>query len=201
MKRFLSLLLTLTLVLTLVGLSGAAVQAVDPVYPETNCTTSKTLYVHYHKWDETYADTTIWAWGYGTNGSGAGNGVYAEDGFGAVYEICIDDADAGDNVGLINKYSAAWGDGFTDRDAVDTDMNGSKDGNHNIKEVLRVGADKVCLNTAVIKDPELIRKASRKFGSSTIVVASKIFTIGFSLKFKIAALIASSFIFPWTIEI
>lgn len=40
-----------------------------------------------------------------------------------------------------------------------------------IKEVLRVGADKVCLNTAVIKDPELIRKASRKFGSSTIVVA------------------------------
>jgi len=134
MKRFLSLLLTLTLVLTLVGLSGAAVQAVDPVYPETNCTTSKTLYVHYHKWDETYADTTIWAWGYGTNGSGAGNGVYAEDGFGAVYEICIDDADAGDNVGLINKYSAAWGDGFTDRDAVDTDMNGSKDGNH--KEIM-----------------------------------------------------------------
>lgn len=40
-----------------------------------------------------------------------------------------------------------------------------------IKEVLRVGADKVCLNTAVIKDPELIRQASRKFGSSTIVVA------------------------------
>lgn len=40
-----------------------------------------------------------------------------------------------------------------------------------IKEVLRVGADKVCLNTAAIKDPELIRKASRMFGSSTIVVA------------------------------
>jgi imidazole glycerol-phosphate synthase subunit HisF len=40
-----------------------------------------------------------------------------------------------------------------------------------IKEVLRVGADKVCLNTAVIKDPELIRKASREFGSSTIVVS------------------------------
>ena len=40
-----------------------------------------------------------------------------------------------------------------------------------IKEVLRVGADKVCLNTAAIKDPELIRTASRKFGSSTIVVS------------------------------
>ncbi len=40
-----------------------------------------------------------------------------------------------------------------------------------IKEVLRVGADKVCLNTAVIKNPQLIREASRMFGSSTIVIA------------------------------
>lgn len=40
-----------------------------------------------------------------------------------------------------------------------------------IKEVLRVGADKVCLNTAAIKDPKLIKEASRMFGSSTIVVA------------------------------
>ncbi|NRF39149.1 imidazole glycerol phosphate synthase subunit HisF [Pedobacter foliorum] len=40
-----------------------------------------------------------------------------------------------------------------------------------IKDVLRAGADKVCLNTAVIKNPSLIREASRMFGSSTIVVA------------------------------
>jgi cyclase len=40
-----------------------------------------------------------------------------------------------------------------------------------IKEVLRVGADKVCLNTAAIKNPKLIRDASRMFGSSTIVIA------------------------------
>lgn len=40
-----------------------------------------------------------------------------------------------------------------------------------IKEVLRVGADKVCLNTAALKNPQLIREASRMFGSSTIVVA------------------------------
>ncbi len=40
-----------------------------------------------------------------------------------------------------------------------------------IKGVLRAGADKVCLNTAAIKNPELIKKASRMFGSSTIVVA------------------------------
>ena len=40
-----------------------------------------------------------------------------------------------------------------------------------IKEVLRVGADKVCLNTAAIKNPQLIKDASRMFGSSTILVA------------------------------
>ncbi len=41
---------------------------------------------------------------------------------------------------------------------------------NDIREVLRVGADKVSLNTAAIKNPELIQKASREFGSSTIVV-------------------------------
>jgi len=40
-----------------------------------------------------------------------------------------------------------------------------------IKEVLRAGADKVSLNTAAIARPELIREASRRFGSSTIVVS------------------------------
>ena len=40
-----------------------------------------------------------------------------------------------------------------------------------IRDVLRVGADKVSLNTAAIKNPEIIRKASRKFGSSTILIS------------------------------
>jgi len=40
-----------------------------------------------------------------------------------------------------------------------------------IREVLRAGADKVSLNTAAINNPEIIRQASRKFGSSTIVIA------------------------------
>lgn len=40
-----------------------------------------------------------------------------------------------------------------------------------IKDVLRVGADKVCLNTAAIKNPQLIKDASRMFGSSTVVIA------------------------------
>lgn len=39
-----------------------------------------------------------------------------------------------------------------------------------IRDVLRAGADKVALNTAVVKDPALITRASRTFGSSTIVV-------------------------------
>lgn len=40
-----------------------------------------------------------------------------------------------------------------------------------IRIALRAGADKVSLNTAIIKNPELIKEASRIFGSSTIVVA------------------------------
>lgn len=40
-----------------------------------------------------------------------------------------------------------------------------------IKDVLRAGADKVSLNTAVLKNPEIINHASRAFGSSTIIVA------------------------------
>ena len=40
-----------------------------------------------------------------------------------------------------------------------------------IKAVLRAGADKVSLNTAAIADPELVRRAAERFGSSTIVVS------------------------------
>jgi cyclase len=40
-----------------------------------------------------------------------------------------------------------------------------------IREALRAGADKVCINTAATRNREFIRAASKKFGSSTIVVA------------------------------
>lgn len=40
-----------------------------------------------------------------------------------------------------------------------------------IKDALRAGADKVSLNTAAINDPKIIQAASRKFGSSTIVIS------------------------------
>jgi cyclase len=39
-----------------------------------------------------------------------------------------------------------------------------------IRNVLQQGADKVCINTAAIKNPKFIKQASELFGSSTIVV-------------------------------
>ena len=40
-----------------------------------------------------------------------------------------------------------------------------------IEAMLKAGADKVSLNTAAIKDPELIRAASDRFGAQCIVLA------------------------------
>jgi len=40
-----------------------------------------------------------------------------------------------------------------------------------IREILRVGADKVSINTAAVENPEFIREASSKFGSQCIVVS------------------------------
>lgn len=48
----------------------------------------------------------------------------------------------------------------------------------NIKDVLRAGADKVAINTAAIKEPDLIKRASREFGASTIVVAIEAIKMG-----------------------
>ncbi|MDP8230981.1 MAG: imidazole glycerol phosphate synthase subunit HisF [Candidatus Gorgyraea atricola] len=40
-----------------------------------------------------------------------------------------------------------------------------------IRELLNAGTDKVSINTAAVKDPELVKKASERFGSQCIVVA------------------------------
>ena len=37
--------------------------------------------------------------------------------------------------------------------------------------ILRAGADKVSVNSAALRDPELIRRAARRFGSQCVVVA------------------------------
>lgn len=41
----------------------------------------------------------------------------------------------------------------------------------NIKNLLRAGADKVSINSAAVRDPELINRASDRFGNQCIVVA------------------------------
>ncbi|MFW5980897.1 MAG: imidazole glycerol phosphate synthase subunit HisF [Halanaerobiaceae bacterium] len=40
-----------------------------------------------------------------------------------------------------------------------------------MREILKAGADKVSINSAAVKDPELITEGARKFGSQCIVVA------------------------------
>lgn len=40
-----------------------------------------------------------------------------------------------------------------------------------IRQVLRAGADKISLNTAAVKNPSIIKEASKIFGSSTIAVS------------------------------
>ena len=42
---------------------------------------------------------------------------------------------------------------------------------HDIRKLLLAGADKVSINTAAIKNPDLIKESSNKFGSQCIVVA------------------------------
>ena len=40
-----------------------------------------------------------------------------------------------------------------------------------MRDVLRAGADKVSFNTAAVRDPDLIRRCARRFGSQAVVVA------------------------------
>jgi len=40
-----------------------------------------------------------------------------------------------------------------------------------IRNLLKAGCDKISINTAAVKDPQLIKKASSRFGSQCIVVA------------------------------
>ncbi len=47
-----------------------------------------------------------------------------------------------------------------------------------MRKVLRAGADKIALNTAAIKDPEIIRAAVKCFGSSTVVISIEAKRVG-----------------------
>ena len=43
-----------------------------------------------------------------------------------------------------------------------------------IHNILNVGADKVAINTAAIKEPDFIRRSAHRFGSSTIVISIEV---------------------------
>ena len=51
-----------------------------------------------------------------------------------------------------------------------------------IQELLRAGADKVSINSAAVKDPQLIRQAAAAFGSQCIVLAADVRRKGESWK-------------------
>jgi len=42
---------------------------------------------------------------------------------------------------------------------------------NDIKEILDLGASKISINTAAVKNPDLIREASKKFGKNRVVIA------------------------------
>ncbi len=42
---------------------------------------------------------------------------------------------------------------------------------NDVRQILNAGADKVCINTAAVENPEFVREATQKFGSQCIVVA------------------------------
>lgn len=105
----------------------------------------------------------------------------------------VDLRDAGDPVEIATAYDAAGAD-----EVVFLDITASSDGRNTVvdmvrqvasklfipftvgggirtvedfKLLLREGADKVSVNSAAIKNPDLIREASEKFGSQCVVVA------------------------------
>lgn len=87
--------------------------------------TDRKVIVHYQRWDGDYEGHNVWTWDTGTNGSQAPVELGGTDGFGGYFEINIDD-DAKDAIGLILRYSAAWGNGQNDRDGLIPPTGGDK---------------------------------------------------------------------------
>lgn len=118
MKRILSLIITLSLVVTVFALGTSKVAA---EVPANDCTTSHTVVIHYHRWDNDYTNMDFWAWGTGTDGSGNPQ-IVGEDDFGAVAYLCVNGTDADDNAGLIPRLND-----WSYKDGTDVDANGGDD--------------------------------------------------------------------------
>ena len=105
----------------------------------------------------------------------------------------VDLKDAGDPVELAKAYNEAGADELVflditatheDRDVIydvvyrtaeqvfiPLTVGGGVSSLETIKKLLRAGADKVSINSAAVRDPELINRASDRFGAQCIVVA------------------------------
>ena len=105
----------------------------------------------------------------------------------------VDLRDAGDPVQIAKAYDAAGADELCFLDITATHENrgiifdvvrqtaeqcfmpltvgGGVRATDDIRKLLLAGADKVSINTAAVKDPEVVAEAARKFGSQCIVVA------------------------------
>ncbi|MBO3461791.1 imidazole glycerol phosphate synthase subunit HisF [Aetokthonos hydrillicola Thurmond2011] len=102
-------------------------------------------------------------------------------------------ADAGDPVELAKVYNEAGADELVflditatheDRDTIidvvyrtaeqvfiPLTVGGGVQSLENVKNLLRAGADKVSINSAAVRDPDLINQASERFGNQCIVIA------------------------------
>ncbi|MEX2131651.1 MAG: imidazole glycerol phosphate synthase subunit HisF [Pseudohongiellaceae bacterium] len=105
----------------------------------------------------------------------------------------VDIRDAGDPVEVSRRYSDAGADEITFLDItashegrdttvqtveaiagqvfIPLTVGGGIRSLDDIRTMLNAGADKVSINTAAVKDPEFVRRASERFGSQCIVVA------------------------------
>jgi cyclase len=105
----------------------------------------------------------------------------------------VDLSDAGDPVALARRYEAEGADELVFLDITATvegrrathevvrsvareltipfAVGGGVRGVEDINDLLRAGCDKVSVNSAAIRDPELVRAASRRFGAQCVIVA------------------------------
>lgn len=109
-------------ILTMTSFFMGILVSLNPLGAEEITTTSeetpsRKVVVHYHRWDGDYEGRTVWTWDTGTNGSQAPVDLAGTSDFGGIFEIYIDE-DAGNEIGLILRYGAGWGNGQDDRDGL-----------------------------------------------------------------------------------
>ncbi len=84
-----------------------------------------------------------------------------------VDELIFFDVNAGEN----NIIDFELIDQFADECFVPLTIGGGVKSLDHIENLLKVGADKICINTASIEDPDFILKAIKKYGSQCIVIS------------------------------